>query len=155
MLRRIHHDAERAFQRSGEANTQAIIEDDFQSELKSLLLAERFVRGATGLVLVLGLLGTFYGLTMSIGKLVGVLTGDSGAVVDVSQAITLGLTDALSGMAIAFSNSLLGVGAAVVLTALGILNNVTDRRTALMVQIETYLERMLPKSHVRSAPSAR
>jgi len=152
VLRRIVHDAERAVQRSGEASTQAIIEDDFQSELKSLLLAERFVRGATGLVLVLGLLGTFYGLTMSIGKLVGVLTGDSGAVVDVSQAITLGLTDALSGMAIAFSNSLLGVGAAVVLTALGILNNVTDQRTGLMVQIETYLDRTLPKSRPHDAP---
>ena len=42
----------------------------FQAELRPLLLAERFVRAATGLVIILGLLGTFYGLTLSIGKLV-------------------------------------------------------------------------------------
>ena len=63
-------DAEEAARRSGERNTQAIIEENFQAELGSLLLAERFVRAATGLVIILGLLGTFYGLTLSIGKLV-------------------------------------------------------------------------------------
>ena len=143
-LRRIVQDAERAARRSSEPNTQAIIEDGFRAELGSLLAAERFVRAATGLVLILGLLGTFYGLTMSIGRLVHLLASDSG-VSDVSQAVTRGLTDALSGMAVAFSNSLFGVGSAVALTLLGVVNNVTDRRTALMVQIETYLDRQLPK----------
>jgi hypothetical protein len=145
VLRRIVQDAAAAARRSGEPNTQAIIEDGFQVELKSLLLAERFVRAATGLVLILGLLGTFYGLTMSIGRLVHLLAADTGAVADVSQAVTRGLTDALSGMAVAFSNSLLGVASAVALTLLGVVNNVTDRRTALMVQIETYLDRLMPK----------
>jgi len=145
VLRRIVQDAERAARRSSEPNTQAIIEDGFRAELGSLLAAERFVRAATGLVLILGLLGTFYGLTLSIGRLVHLLAADSGGVTDVSQAVTRGLTDALSGMAVAFSNSLLGVGSAVALTVLGVANNVTDRRTALMVQIETYLDRLLPK----------
>ena len=44
-------------------------------------------------------------------------------------------------MAVAFSNSLVGILSAVVLTILGVVSNVTDRRTALMVQIETYLDR--------------
>jgi hypothetical protein len=154
VLRRIVQDAERAARRSSEPNTQAIIEDGFRADLGSLLVAERFVRAATGLVLILGLLGTFYGLTMSIGRLVHLLAGDSGGVTDVSQAVTRGLTDALSGMAVAFSNSLLGVGSAVALTVLGVVNNVTDRRTALMVQIETYLDRLLPKTGVGSHGAA-
>ncbi len=145
VLCRIARDVEEAARHAREPNTQAIIEDDFQAELRPLLLAERFVRAATGLVLVLGLLGTFYGLTLSIGRLVHLVAADSGTIADVSQAVTRGLTDALSGMAVAFSNSLLGVGSAVLLTVLGVVNNVTDRRTALMVQVEAYVERLLLK----------
>jgi hypothetical protein len=143
VLNRILRDAEEGARRSRERNTQAIIEDAFQAELGTLLLVERFVRAATGLVLVLGLLGTFYGLTLSIGKLVHLVSADSGGAGDVAQALTHGLTQALSGMAAAFSNSLVGVGAAVVLTLLGVANNVVDRRTALMIRIETYLDRLL------------
>jgi hypothetical protein len=45
-------------------------------------------------------------------------------------------------MAVAFSNSLVGIASAVLLTVLGIVNNPSDRRTALMVQIETSLDRL-------------
>ena len=144
VLSRIVEDAGQAAQRSREINTQAIIEDRFQSELGPLLVAERFVRASTGLVIILGLLGTFYGLTISIGRLVHLVSADTGALADVTQGVTHGLTDALMGMAVAFSNSLVGILSAVVLTALGVVSSVTDRRTALMVQIETYLDRVLP-----------
>jgi hypothetical protein len=143
VLNRILREAEADARRSRERNTQAIIEEAFQSDLRGLLLAERFVRAATGLVLVLGLLGTFYGLTLSIGKLVHLVSADSDGASDIAQALTHGLTQALSGMAAAFSNSLVGVASAVVLTLLGVANNVTDRRTALMTRIETYLDRLL------------
>jgi len=145
VLRNIVRDAVRAARRPGELNTQAIIEERFQSDLRSLLFAERFVRSATGLVIILGLLGTFYGLTLSIGKIVHLVSGDAGAVADVAQGVSQGLSSALSGMAVAFSNSLVGVFSAVVLTVLGILSNVSDRRMALMVQIETYLDRTVER----------
>jgi hypothetical protein len=144
VLARAVKDASEAARRSDAPNTQAIIEDAFQAELGSLLLAERFLRAATGLVLVLGLLGTFYGLTLSIGKLVHLVSADVGPVADVATTMTHGLTQALGGMAIAFSNSLVGIGSAVVLTVLGVVNGVTDRRTALMIRLETYLERLAP-----------
>lgn len=145
VLNRIVHDAEESARRSREPNVQAIIEDHFRAGFSGLLVAERFVRAATSLVLVLGLLGTFYGLTLSIGKLVHLVSADTGAVTDVTQAIPHGLTDALTGMAVAFSNSLVGIGSAVVLTVVGVINNVADRRTALMVQMETHLDRVLPQ----------
>ena len=143
VLTRIWREAKEADGRSAERNAQAIIEDGIQSELKPLLLVERFARAATGLVIILGLLGTFYGLTVSIGKLVHLVSADTSAVADVTQGVTQGLTDALAGMAVAFSNSLVGILSAVVLTVLGIVSNVTDRRTAFMIRIETCLDRFL------------
>jgi hypothetical protein len=144
VFKHILRDATEASYHWGEPNTQAIIEEHFQRDLRPLLLAERFVRSATGLVIILGLLGTFYGLTLSIGKIVLLVSQEGSAVADVSQGVSQGLTRALSGMAVAFSNSLVGVLSAVILTVLGIVSNAADRRTALMVQIETYLDRLLP-----------
>jgi hypothetical protein len=132
-----------AARRSAEPNTQAIIEEGFQSGLGSLLLAERFARAATGLVIILGLLGTFYGLTSSIGRLVQLVAGDGGSVTDAMQGVTTGLTQALSGMAVAFSNSLVGVLSAVILTLVGIFSNLTDLRVGLMISVETTFDRLL------------
>lgn len=144
VLNAIVRDAQEAARRSLEINAQAIIEDNFQAELKPLLLAERFVKASTGLAIILGLLGTFYGLTLSIGRLVHLVSADAGAASDIGQTLTSGLTQALAGMAVAFSNSLVGIVSAVVLTVVGVVSNVTDRRIALMIRVETYLDRMLP-----------
>src|ERR1700751_600787 len=59
VLNRVLRDAQEARRHSREVNPQGIIEDNLQAELKPLLLAERFVKAATGLVIILGLLGTF------------------------------------------------------------------------------------------------
>jgi len=145
VLRHIVSDAADAAAGAGDVNSQAIIEDCFHTDLRGMLLAERFLRGATGLVIILGLLGTFYGLTLSIGKIVHLVATETGAGTDIAQGVSQGLTQALSGMAVAFSNSLVGILAAVVLTVVGILSNVSDRRSAVMVQIETYLDRALQR----------
>jgi hypothetical protein len=145
VLRGIVMDANAAVRRPGEANLQAVIEERFHTELRGWLFAERWVRGATGLVIILGLLGTFYGLTLSIGRIVQLVAGEATATTDITQGVSQGLSHALAGMAVAFSNSLVGVLSAVILTIVGILWNVSDRRTAVMVQIETFLDRALPR----------
>lgn len=155
VLQRIVRDADAMARAGREVSTQAIVEERFEADLGSWLLAERFVKGATGLVIILGLLGTFYGLTSSIGRLVALVSADPTAVADVTTSVTTGLSHALSGMAVAFSNSLLGIGSAVVLTALGIVSNVTDQRTGAMVQAETYLDRRVAASFGPSADAAR
>ncbi len=144
---------EAARRRSGELNTQAIIEENFQSQLRWCLLGERFVRAATGLVIILGLSGTFYGLTLSIGKLAHLLSAEGAKVGDVTQSLTTGLTQALSGMSVAFSGSLFGIVSAIVLTVIGVFSNVTDRRTALMVQLETYLDHQFVRGSGRAEPT--
>jgi len=151
VLKHIVHDTTDALRHAGEPNLQVIIEERFATDLRPWLLAERFVRSATGLVIILGLLGTFYGLTLSIGRIVHLVAVETSAAADISQGVSRGLTHALSGMAVAFSNSLVGVLSAVVLTVFGVLSNVTDKRTDVMVQIEGYLDRALVRSPPKGA----
>jgi methyl-accepting chemotaxis protein len=144
VLNRIVINTEEALRRhAGDINTQAIIDHNFQSELKALLIGERFVKASTGLMIILGLVGTFYGLTLSIGKLVVLVSGDISETSEITDALTQGLTRALSGMSVAFSTSLFGILAAIVMTVLGVFANVADRRTALMVRIEAFVDNVL------------
>ena len=142
LLRLIVQEASERTRAGGNPNIQAIIEHHLQQQMRGALLGERFVRASTGLVIILGLVGTFYGLSLSVGKLVRLLAADSGTV-DITQALTVGLTDTLAGMSVAFTSSLAGIAAAILLTLLNVLLNIASARTALMLQIETYLERVL------------
>lgn len=128
----------------GEINTQAIVEKNFGIRLKGLLLGERFVRNSISLMIVLGLLGTFYGLTLSVGKLVELLSenGNSELLVGMDSVIT-GLISAVKGMAVAFSTSLAGVSGSIIITILGIIVNIEEARQGLMVQIEDYLDNVV------------
>jgi hypothetical protein len=144
VLSHIMRDVEGAARRrSGEINTQAIIENRFQSDLAPLMLAERFIKSATGLMIIMGLVGTFYGLTLSIGKLGALLSEDAGITTDVVASVTMGLTQALSGMSVAFSTSLFGIAGAILMTLLGVFANVPERRLALMVRLEDYVDNVL------------
>jgi len=136
-----------AAQHSGDVNTQAIIEHNIQSDMGGLLAGERFVKAATGLTIILGLLGTFTGLTMSIGKLATLVSGSTAGVADITESLTKGLTQALSGMSLAFATSLFGIASAIVMTLAGVFFNVADRRTAFTVQLEDYLDNVLLAAH--------
>jgi hypothetical protein len=144
VLRGITQDAQTAASLgSRDINTQAIIDQNFQRELGALLMGERFIKASTGLFIILGLVGTFYGLTLSIGRLVSLVSTDATNTGDIAQSLMTGLTQALSGMSVAFSCSLFGIVSAIVMTLLGVFFNVADRRTALMVQIEAYVDNEL------------
>jgi hypothetical protein len=74
-------------------------------------------RYMTGLLIFLGLLGTFWGLIETVGSVGGVINNlkvgsDAGAVFDTLRE---GLAAPLSGMGIAFSSSLFGLAGALVL----------------------------------------
>ncbi|HOR85965.1 MAG TPA: hypothetical protein PLL98_05705 [Bacillota bacterium] len=128
----------------GEVNTQAIIEKNFSIRLKGLGLGERFVKNSVSLMVVLGLLGTFYGLTLSVGKLVELLSnsGNSDLLVSMDSVIT-GLISSVKGMSVAFSTSLAGVGGSIIITILGIVFNIEEARQSLMVQLEDYLDNVV------------
>ncbi len=124
-----------------EVNTQAIIENCFNQELRKMNIGERFVKNAVSLLVVLGLLGTFVGLTISVGELVEVLGGSSSAdVMNNFGNIVEGLLSAVSGMAVAFITSLIGIALSVILTIMNIIINIEEERETLMVHIEEYLD---------------
>jgi hypothetical protein len=144
VLNRILDDARDAKNRQGrDANIQAIVEHHFHAELGGLLLGERFIRASIGLVIILGLVGTFTGLTLSVGQLVNMIADNPTRGIDVAEVVTGGLTKALSGMSVAFSASLFGIASAIVLTVFGVLSSPTDRRVGLMIAIESHLDRLL------------
>jgi hypothetical protein len=74
-------------------------------------------RYMTGLLVFLGLLGTFWGLIETVGSVGGIINnlkvgGDAGSVFD---ALKEGLAAPLSGMGISFSSSLFGLAGSLVL----------------------------------------
>ena len=75
-------------------------------------------RYATGLLIFLGLLGTFWGLLLTIGSVSAVISGMSVGDGDINalfNQLKSGLSEPLRGMAIAFSSSMLGLAGALVL----------------------------------------
>ncbi|WP_419896521.1 flagellar motor protein MotA [Roseomonas sp. USHLN139] len=75
-------------------------------------------RYMTGLSIFLGLLGTFWGLIMTIGAVADVINSMSVGSGDLNQLfnqLKSGLAQPLSGMGIAFSSSMLGLAGALVL----------------------------------------
>lgn len=138
----------------GEVNTQAIVEKNFSTRLKELRLGERFVKNSVSLMVVLGLLGTFYGLTLSVGRLVELLntSGNSELLVSMDSVIE-GLISSVRGMSVAFSTSLAGVAGSIVMTVLGIIINIEEARQGLMVQLEDYLDNVVEQELLQKKKS--
>ncbi len=75
-------------------------------------------RYATGLLIFLGLLGTFWGLLLTIGSVSDVINAMSVGTGDITalfNQLKSGLAEPLRGMSIAFSSSMLGLAGALVL----------------------------------------
>jgi hypothetical protein len=75
-------------------------------------------RYATGLLIFLGLLGTFWGLLLTIGsvsEVIGGMSVGSGDINTLFNQLKQGLAEPLRGMSIAFSSSMLGLAGALVL----------------------------------------
>lgn len=137
-------------------NTQAIIEKHFSKQLSSLLTKERFVKKATSLMIIFGLLGTFYGLTLSIGKLVSLLTGSSSSQVFTGMdSVIDGLINSVQGMSIAFSTSLFGIASSIVLTFMSTIFEIGEKRNSLMTAVEEYLDNTLSSGDAEASTSYR
>lgn len=124
-------------------NTAAIIEKNLQRDAKGVLRLERFIKKAPGLMIILGLIGTFFGLTLSISELVTLLSATGEAIADDVGVVTLGLLSSIDGMAVAFVTSLFGISASIITNVLGILFGVEDMREGYVSAVEEYLDNTL------------
>lgn len=129
-----------------QVNTQAIIEKNFSNHLSKSIFGERFVKASVSLMIILGLLGTFYGLTLSIGKLVELLSASSNTdVLNSMDSVVSGLINSVKGMSVAFVTSLFGIGSAIIMTILKIFYDVEGEKVAVMVDMEEYLDNVVAK----------
>lgn len=127
-----------------DVNTQAIIEKTFMDDLRIYLMGETLVKRSIGLLIVLGLLGTFIGLTISVSELVAVLLpGTSSASGLDFTSLLENLAGAAEGMGAAFITSLSGIALSIVLTILFIVLDCEDEKNKLMVNIEEYLDNVI------------
>lgn len=124
-----------------EVNTLAIIDHNITNEWRSALLGERFLKNAVSLMIILGLMGTFFGLTMSVDKLVEVMAGSLDDIVG-------NLTTSVQGMAVAFNTSLFGIGASVLLTIFKIIFSIEQSREEVYIALEDYLDNHVAKEIV-------
>ncbi|MBI5130517.1 MAG: flagellar motor protein MotA [Rhodopseudomonas palustris] len=105
-------------------------------------------RYMTGLLVFLGLLGTFWGLIETVGSIGGVIgglkvTGDAGSLFDTLKE---GLAAPLGGMGISFSSSLFGLAGSLVLGFLDLQSSQAQNR--FYTDLEDWLA-----STVRGAPA--
>ena len=96
-----------------------------------------------GLLIFLGLLGTFWGLLQTVssfGAVIGNLSiGDSGDVASVFGSLKAGLTEPLAGMGTAFSSSLFGLAGSLVLGFLDL--QVAQAQNRFYIDLEEWLAR--------------
>ena len=127
-----------------DVNTQAIIEKTFMDDLRIYLMGETLVKRSIGILIVLGLLGTFIGLTISVSELVAVLLPGSESAASLDFTIILEkLAGAAQGMGAAFITSLVGISFSIILTVLFIVLDCEDEKNKLMVNIEEYLDNVI------------
>lgn len=112
-------------------------------------------RYLTGLLVFLGLLGTFYGLIQTVSAVAGVIqsldvtAGDSS---NIFSSLKEGLAAPLDGMAIAFSSSLFGLSGSLVL---GFLDLQTGQaQNAFYTDLEDWMSSMTELDHPMTAMQA-
>lgn len=141
-----------------ETNTPAIITSAINTNMGYALFCERFLNSAVGLFVTLGLFGTFLGLSMSVTSLTELLSFNTGADWQiVLNSVGDGLMEALGGMGVAFSTSLVGVACSIALTILKAIFNPESIRSALESEMELWLDHRVParndfKSVSKDAP---
>ncbi len=126
-----------------EINTPAVIDKNISQFLNKTLMAERFVQRSSGLMIILGLVGTFFGLTLSISELVSLLSNTNETIVGDVNMITGGLLSSINGMSVAFVTSLFGITASIIVNLMTILVGVHETRENYISVAEEYLDNNL------------
>jgi hypothetical protein len=105
-------------------------------------------RYLTGLLVFLGLLGTFYGLLSTVGSVgdtISALNTSSGDTATLFANLQHGLTEPLKGMATAFSASLLGLSGSLILGFLDL--QTSQAQNAFYTDLEDWMTSMTELDH--------
>ena len=141
-LRFVVNDFASAYKKYGlEVNTPALVQNAVSVKLSGLLLIERFLNNAVSLFVILGLFGTFLGLSLSVSSLTELIGySNTDQWLSVLDSVGEGLMSALSGMGVAFYTSLVGVACSILLTLLRSVFSPQAQREKLETQVELWLD---------------
>ena len=109
--------------------------------------ARESIRYIGNTLVFLGLLGTFWGLIMTVGGFANLIGGLNFADDAVLTAMQTGLAKPLAGMATAFTSSMMGLGGSLIVGFLGL--QVQLAQNAIFRELEDYLA---AHTHVANAP---
>jgi hypothetical protein len=110
--------------------------------------AHETARYMTGLLVFLGLLGTFYGLLQTVGSVSDVIQGldvTAGSSGDLFSNLKSGLEAPLSGMGTAFSSSLFGLSGSLILGFLDL--QASQAQNAFYTDLEDWMSSMTELDH--------
>ncbi len=117
--------------------------------------AKETSRYLTGLLVFLGLLGTFYGLLQTVGSVSEVIQGldvGDGDAINSFSALKEGLQAPLSGMGTAFSSSLFGLAGSLILGFLDL--QTSQAQNAFYTELEDWMASMTELDHPVTAMQA-
>lgn len=141
------------YESGSDVNTQAIVDSAMEASLKGASLMERFLKNVVSLLITLGLLGTFIGLTMSVGDLASMFeVGESSDVLATLEIVGSGLLSSLSGMGVAFTTSLVGIACSILFTLVNIIISPLQKKEQFLVSLEDYLDNILAPKLNTSRP---
>lgn len=124
-------------------NTPAIVESALEDALRGSFIVERFLNATVSLLITLGLLGTFLGLTMAVSDLASMFAGSSEDIMATLEIVGSGLLSSLSGMGVAFTTSLVGISCSIMFTILSVIVSPTKEKERFLVSLEDFLDNVL------------
>ncbi|MBD2175677.1 hypothetical protein H6F42_01925 [Pseudanabaena sp. FACHB-1998] len=99
-------------------------------------------RSFPNVLISLGLLGTFVGITSNLGSIQGILRNSTGT----TEQITARLQEPLNGMATAFGSSLISLVCGIALTLVNLIFNTTVAKYRFLSLLEDYLNSKAPST---------
>lgn len=123
-------------------NTTAIINMAMEAYLKLCVIGESFLKKINGLLITMGLFGTFLGLTSAIGNIGTLLAGTSADTLIQDSGVNTFkvLFSSFQGMSVAFITSLLGTGFSILFSLAMTFFSSGQAKKLFTTQLEEYLD---------------
>lgn len=119
-------------------NTAALIDQVYSKHLLKTEQLDYFCRFLPNLLLALGLLGTFLGITINLSELSSTIN-EFGGVGNINDLVAQ-VQRPLQGMGVAFISSLTAVAASAILTVVNLLRNTSIAKYQLVSALEDYID---------------
>lgn len=123
-------------------NTPAIIDVGMEAFHKPCRVGESLLAKINGLLVSLGLFGTFLGLTSALGKVGELISGSSAESLIAEAGLNTFrmLLSSFEGMSVAFVTSLFGVGLSIIFSVMTTFIGYNGARDLLVTELEEYLD---------------